>query len=139
MTHFILDKNQNPLTEIMNLNENNDNISEKFMDNMWDDLSLAPYLQSTKKRTNLSSYKARANKSCLTQRWRKRNNTKDLTYWKSIDLVSYFDSHSVINDDQTSCNETKVGQCKRKKPKIPELLSMMHCQAKVIEDALISS
>jgi hypothetical protein len=65
-------------------------------------------------------------------------NTKDLTHYKSIDLNSYHGNNSIDNDELTSINETRHKKYK-KRPKMTELLNMMHCQAKLIEENLVKN
>jgi hypothetical protein len=95
-----------------------------------DDMDIANYAQSFINSNSLSCYKSRAKKSCTTQRKKKRTKTRDLTHCKSIDLQSILEKTTVGYDDQTSVlndnSEGRYGASRKKKPKVNDLLSMMH-------------
>lgn len=99
-----------------------------------DESALNYYADSFMKKNSLSAYKSGAKRTCMTQR-KKRVKSKNLTHCRSIDLISCYDKSSIHNDEISSLNETVV-KSKKKRMKMPDMLNVMHCQAKLIEEVL---
>ena len=76
-------------------------------------------------------------KTAKTCRRRRRKKTKDLISCKSIDANVTLENMSLFETNHNTLNQQNKSNIINNKPKeIDDMLNMLHCQAKFIEDKL---
>ncbi|CAI2362649.1 unnamed protein product [Moneuplotes crassus] len=133
INNLLGDSKQAPLVDIMNTNpstilKQNTSIFETIED----EFSIPPFKHSNTNVSSFSTYKGQSMNSCGTRKRNKRGK-RELLHCKSIDLLNNIEKLNSLQDDQMSTNDGKPG-CRKKKVRINDLYSIIHCQAKLMEE-----